>query len=109
MCGIAGIVAPEARRYEKALEQMMSALRHRGPDGEGTHLLENCALAHTRLSIVDLKTGRQPMVSAVTAASVVFNGEIYGYQSIRASLDYPFVTSSDTEVILALYDRYGAD
>src|SRR5659263_167961 len=65
-----------------------------------------CPLGHTRLSIVDLETGRQPMISEAFAAGIVFNGEIYGYKSIRSALkDHPFLTSSDTEVILALYHR----
>jgi len=108
MCGIAGIIAPEARSYQKNLQLMVDKLQHRGPDGLGTLFFDNCALGHTRLSIVDLSSGQQPMLSATSTTAVTFNGEIYGYQSIKASLDnYPFRTTSDTEVILALYQRYG--
>jgi asparagine synthase (glutamine-hydrolysing) len=108
MCGIAGIVAPTAARYRHALERMVDALRHRGPDGNGVHVFGDCALGHTRLSIVDLATGDQPMLAGDGRAGVTFNGEIYGYRDLRSALgDYPFRTASDTEVILALYQRHG--
>ncbi|HBG06023.1 MAG: asparagine synthase (glutamine-hydrolyzing) [Geobacteraceae bacterium GWC2_58_44] len=110
MCGIAGIIAPQAARYGAALERMSDALVHRGPDGSGRHFFENCALGHRRLSIVDLVTGRQPMLSPTGTTGITFNGEIYGYQAIRQTLaDYPFSTASDTEVILALYHGYHHD
>lgn len=108
MCGIAGIVAPEAERYDDHLQRMIATLGHRGPDESGTYFFKNCALGHTRLSVVDLSTGQQPMLSPVDPVGITFNGEIYGYKSVRASLgDFPFRTTSDTEVILALYQRYG--
>jgi asparagine synthase (glutamine-hydrolysing) len=109
MCGISGIVAPDARKYRGNLEAMTNALRHRGPDGSGTLYFPECALGHTRLSIIDLSTGQQPMSSASAPVAVTFNGEIYGYRSIRDSLaeEYPFRTTSDTEVLLALYLRHG--
>ena len=106
MCGIAGIIAPRAEQYREELDRMLDSLGHRGPDDSGSHFFKGCALGHRRLSIVDLVTGRQPMVSA--GAGITFNGEIYGYKEIRAALtDYAFTTASDTEVILALYHRYG--
>ena len=109
MCGIAGIVAQNVERYQSALDRMIASLRHRGPDGHGVYLFPNCALGHTRLSIVDLRTGHQPMVSDGGTA-ITFNGEIYGYREIKRQLgDHPFKTTSDTEVILALYQRYGKD
>jgi len=109
MCGIAGIVASESEQYQHPLKQMVNALSHRGPDASGTYFFPTCALGHTRLSIIDLSSGGQPMLSPLTdKIGITFNGEIYGYQSIKASLsDYPFRTTSDTEVILALYERYG--
>jgi asparagine synthase (glutamine-hydrolysing) len=108
MCGIAGIVAPEAIRYRPALGRMVEALSHRGPDGSGTHLFPGCALGHTRLSIVDLNTGDQPMLAADGTFAITFNGEIYGFREIKQGLkDYCFHTTSDTEVILALYQTYG--
>lgn len=110
MCGIAGIVAPAAERFGVALRQMTDSLSHRGPDGEGHYYFPGCALGHRRLSIVDLGTGAQPMLAADAPLGVTFNGEIYGYREIRAGFpDYPFRTISDTEVILALYERHGRD
>jgi len=108
MCGIAGIVAPGAARYRNMLQRMTDALAHRGPDGQGHHIFDDCALGHRRLAIVDIDGGRQPMCSAAGHIAITFNGEIYGYRDIQRRLaDYPFCTRSDTEVILALYERYG--
>ncbi len=85
---------------------MVAALRHRGPDGDGVHLFANCALGHTRLSVIDVAGGAQPMLAPDGQTAVVFNGEIYGYKALRASLQstYAFRTLSDTEVLLALYE-----
>ncbi|HEY6019082.1 MAG TPA: asparagine synthetase B, partial [Candidatus Paceibacterota bacterium] len=86
---------------------MVERLRHRGPDDSGVWSGRECSLGHARLSIVDLSTGSQPMHSGDTV--VTFNGEIFGYQTIRKELSeqYRFKTASDTEVILALYKKYG--
>ena len=84
---------------------------HRGPDGEGiwTGQKEDVGLAHRRLSIIDLATGDQPM-SDESGNTIVFNGEIYNYVELREELrDYGFKTTSDTEVILAAYLRWGID
>lgn len=90
--------------------RMTDSLSHRGPDDSGLHFFEGCVFGHRRLSIVDLDTGRQPMISSVAPVGITFNGEIYGFSEIRASLKtYPFNTSSDTEVILALYETYRHD
>lgn len=108
VCGIAGIVDAKASSRRDAIERMTAAIAHRGPDGAGHGVFDGCVLGHRRLSIVDMTTGGQPMASAVARAAITFNGEIYGYRELRASLaEYPFRTTSDTEVILALYDRYG--
>lgn len=107
MCGIAGIIADEASKHWGALHRMTDALSHRGPDGEGHFAFADCAIGHRRLAIIDLNTGQQPLFSPDGKIGIVFNGEIYGYREIRASLDYPFRTASDTEVILALYERHG--
>lgn len=110
MCGITGIVAPDSVRFASQLERMTSALAHRGPDGQDTHFFDDCGLGHTRLSIIDLSTGAQPMLSAGSTVGITFNGEIYGYKDIRSRLtNFPFRTTSDTEVILALYETHGAD
>jgi len=108
MCAIAGIAGPDARQRSELLQVMIRQLRHRGPDASGILLFDECGLAHCRLSIVDLNTGNQPMPSADRQTAIAFNGEIYGYKSIRKRLsNYPFRTSSDTEVILALYSLHG--
>lgn len=105
MCAIAGIVAADSQKYKRNLNLMIAALVHRGPDGPGSYFFKGCALGHDRLSIIDLTTGDQPMVT--DHMGLVFNGEIYGYQEIKKSLQkYHFQTSSDTEVILALYQKY---
>lgn len=108
MCGISGIVADSVERYSDSLLAMQNSLLHRGPDEQGRYYFKNCALAHTRLSIVDLMSGQQPLLTPEETATV-FNGEIYGYKDIRYSLGYNFKTRSDTELIPALYDLYGKD
>ena len=90
---------------------MINAISHRGPDGQGTLLVDHAALGHARLSIIDLNTGKQPM-SLYDKYHIIFNGEIYNYQELRAGLTekgHKFQTKSDTEVILALYAEYGKD
>lgn len=108
MCGITGIVAKNAENYKSHLKEMATSLAHRGPDGEGFYFFNECGLGHRRLSIVDLKSGKQPMLSLSSQTGIVFNGEIYGYQEIKKQLsNYKFQTNSDTEVILALHNKYG--
>lgn len=107
MCGISGIVAKNAGRYLADQQQMIDTMYHRGPDGNGIYQFDNCLLGHNRLSIVDLSTGGQPMLDDTGKVSIVFNGEIYGYKELRKQLDYPFKTESDTELIIALYKKYG--
>jgi asparagine synthase (glutamine-hydrolysing) len=109
MCGIIGIVAKESIKYKANIDQMIFVQKHRGPDENNSVFFENCALAHNRLSIVDISTGQQPMYSADQNKAIIFNGEIYGYEEIRDSLDYKYKTKSDTEVILALYEKYGQE
>lgn len=95
-------------RHRDTLQRMTDSLAHRGPDGQGHHFFHGCALGHRRLAIVDIAGGHQPMCSADGRLAVTFNGEIYGYQNLRCRLtDYPFRTRSDTEVILAVYERFG--
>ena len=109
MCGISGIVANSAERFMQVQKNMVATMHHRGPDGNGIYLFDNCILGHNRLSIVDLESGNQPMLNNKKNIGIVFNGEIYGYQSIRKKLPYNYQTTSDTEVILALYEKYGYD
>jgi asparagine synthase (glutamine-hydrolysing) len=109
MCGIAGIVGAREEPRE-AMQRMLKALSHRGPDGEGIEQDVNAILGHRRLSIIDLEGGRQPLVSADRSIWLVCNGEIYNYRELRADLEsrgYQFQTHSDCEVIIGLYERYG--
>ncbi len=119
MCGIAGIInisggdsARGAVSAEK-LRLMAAAIAHRGPDGEGFYLSKDSriGLAHRRLSIIDVSaSAAQPMERPDLGLTIVFNGEIYNYIELRDELSlegYKFSTSSDTEVILCAYDRWG--
>ena len=101
MCGIVGIVSRDAKSYQKTIERMKFSIAHRGPDGNGTKVYDNCILGHVRLSIIDIYHGQQPMSSQ--ACSLTFNGEIYNYLDLEKEIDYKFKTRSDTEVLLALY------
>ena len=109
MCGIAGIFGPNWRRAQ--LEAMIASQRHRGPDAEGMYIdsTGTTGLGHNRLSIIDLSpAGRQPMSSNDGRCRIVFNGEIYNYLELRNEIgDYPYHSQTDTEVILAAYERWG--
>ncbi|MGH7603721.1 MAG: asparagine synthase (glutamine-hydrolyzing) [Gemmatimonadaceae bacterium] len=110
MCGVAGLFGPSWNAEQ--LQAMVAHQRHRGPDGQGVHHDEaNCAgLGHNRLSIIDLSdAGAQPMFSYDGRLAISFNGEIYNYLELRAELSsaYEFRSKSDTEVILAAYERWG--
>lgn len=118
MCGIAGIFAynNDAPPVQgEGLSKMSSAMVSRGPDGSGLWIGkdERVGLAHRRLSIIDLsETSAQPMSTQNGEYQIVFNGEIYNYQTLRESLEakgYRFVTQSDTEVLLHLYAEYGEE
>lgn len=116
MCGIAGVVAlsPDARVDEDAVHRMLPPLRHRGPDGSGTYLdtRRRAMLGHTRLSIVDLAGGAQPIHNEDESVWISFNGEIFNYIELRDSLvhaGHRFYTQSDTEVIVHAYEEYGDD
>ncbi|HEY0681401.1 MAG TPA: asparagine synthase (glutamine-hydrolyzing) [Steroidobacter sp.] len=109
MCGIAGIINSDPQR-DIALKRMLGALEHRGPDGEGIHHDQYATLGHRRLSIIDLAGGRQPLYNADRSLVLVCNGEIYNYRELRRRLEqdgHRFLTNSDCEVILGLYERHG--
>ena len=112
MCGITGWFSEHALESgaEDRLRKMMLAISHRGPDADGQYCSRHAALGHTRLSIIDLDSGQQPMTSASGNTTIVFNGEIYNYEALRADCEsdgYRFATHSDTEVILALFETRG--
>ena len=112
MCGITGFArahhdAEEARRIVKA---MADRIVYRGPDGEGYYVDDQVALGHRRLSIIDLEGGKQPMFNEDGSLAVIFNGEIYNFQSLRKELiaaGHTFSTRSDTEVLLHGYEQWG--
>ncbi|PYM98683.1 MAG: asparagine synthase (glutamine-hydrolyzing) [Candidatus Rokuibacteriota bacterium] len=107
MCGIAGHVGPTAPAL---LPAMLGLLKHRGPDDSGIHEGADVGLGMTRLAIIDLVTGQQPMGDVNGRYWIVFNGEIYNFRQLRAELEAAgrsFRTRSDTEVILQTYAAYG--
>jgi asparagine synthase (glutamine-hydrolysing) len=114
MCGICGIVAFDpARTIEPRLvKEMADSIRHRGPDDEGLYAGGQAVLGHRRLSIIDLNSGHQPITNEDGTVWIVFNGEIYNYRELRQLLiakGHRLQTQSDTEVIVHLYEEYGAD
>lgn len=114
MCGIAGIVNLEAgpQPARSTLQDMIQALKHRGPDGFGFYESESAGFAHARLSIIDLQSGDQPIRNEDGSVWVVFNGEIFNHVELRATLEragHRFYTHSDTEVIVHAYEEYGDD
>ncbi|GFZ98964.1 asparagine synthetase B [Elstera cyanobacteriorum] len=109
MCGIAGIMRRGGAPADRAIVQrMIDALAHRGPDGEGIHLQGAVALAHRRLSIIDLQTGDQPFHDPA-GNTLIGNGEVYNYIELRADLagQVTFTTTSDCEPPLHLFRRQG--
>lgn len=120
MCGIAGFFdvkrdySEKKEHYLDILNHMKDALVLRGPDQDGVVLYSHCGLAHTRLSIIDLKDGMQPMTRKVSGYSytIVYNGELYNTQELREVLiskGWQFQTNSDTEVILLSFLHFGSD
>lgn len=113
MCGIAGFFALDGRLAQAAVVQgMTDAVAHRGPDGQDIYLDGSVALGHRRLAIIDLSAaGNQPMVSADGRFVIVYNGELYNFQELRAELETlgsRFQSRCDTEVILNAYAQWGA-
>lgn len=114
MCGIAGVLEFDINQkpFLEGLKRMASVLAHRGPDEKGFYQSGQVGFAHRRLSIIDLKSGQQPMKSSDEQVCVVFNGEIYNYPELKVDLmkkGHEFRTQSDTEVLLALYMQYDLD
>jgi len=109
MCGIAALVSFEERLPAEAIGRATRQLNHRGPDGSGQWMSsdQRVALGHTRLSIIDLSTGAQPIASEDEQLHIVVNGEFYDFESIRQDLEasgHRFRTRSDSEVALHLYE-----
>jgi asparagine synthase (glutamine-hydrolysing) len=108
MCGIAGISLAPGKAVDAALlSRLAAALAHRGPDGTGRFATGDVALVHTRLAIIDLATGDQPISNG--PLTLIANGEIYNYKELKATLPGPFTTMSDCEPPLILFARASAD
>ena len=111
MCGINGILGQlELSQSRQCVESMNKKMAHRGPDADGVHQSGIITLGHRRLSIIDLDIrGNQPMHSFDARYTIVFNGEIYNFQTLRSEVgDYPFSSKTDTEVLIALYIKFGS-
>jgi asparagine synthase (glutamine-hydrolysing) len=114
MCGIAGLVCPNlaAAEISEKTMAMQTFLTHRGPDEVGLYAADGIGLAHTRLSIIDLIGGHQPLTNERKTIQLVVNGEIYNYIELRDKLTaqgHRFRTESDCETIVHLYEQYGKD
>lgn len=106
MCGIAGCFGT---KDEKTINRMLDAMGHRGPNDRGTHSSDHFTIGHTRLSIVDVATGRQPILTGDGKKGIVANGEIYNFKKLKLKLEskYNFKTKSDSETVLHLYQEMG--
>lgn len=120
MCGIAGFFNVHQNykkvplKWENILLNMRESLDRRGPDDHGEFLSKTVALAHARLSIIDLTTGRQPIVKTIdgNTYAIVYNGELYNTEEIKSDLTlrgWKFETKTDTEAILCSFIEYGPD
>src|ERR1700678_4214827 len=114
MCGICGKIEfdKESLVPRELVVAMANAIHHRGPDDDGYYVSGPVALGFRRLSIIDLKGGHQPLSNEDGTVWIVFNGEIYNYQGLREELiakGHVFKTKTDTEVIVHLYEEYGAE
>lgn len=113
MCGIVGAIRANQQPVEREIiERMNAAIFHRGPDEDGFYLNKNVGMAMRRLAIIDLKGGQQPIFNQTRTAAIVFNGEIYNFQELKADLEkrgHRFQTNCDTEVIIHLWDEHKTD
>jgi asparagine synthase (glutamine-hydrolysing) len=112
VCGIGALLDPGLTAPREAGAAMIGALRHRGPDGEGYHSSGPALLVHTRLAIIDVTGGHQPLASEDGECAAVVNGEIYNHVALRGDLEargHRFATRSDSEVIVHAYEEHGTD
>jgi asparagine synthase (glutamine-hydrolysing) len=111
VCGIAGIIDYRGRDKNaiRRAEIMCASLYHRGPDAQNIIALTNATIVHTRLALIDLKGGAQPLISSDQRYTITYNGEVYNYRALRKELErhWHFTTNSDTEVVLAAYVAWG--
>ena len=112
MCGIvAAFDIKNSNNLRNQVLEMSRRIRHRGPDWSGIYTSENAILSHERLSIVDPKSGGQPIISKNNDLILAANGEIYNHDDLKKnlSINYNFTTKSDCEIILALYEEKGVN
>ena len=113
MCGIAGIVnyKKDISSDKPIISEMTGTLEKRGPDDSGYHVSKHALLGHRRLVVVDPKGGAQPMQRTVAGRTytIVYNGELYNYRELRKQLPGPFLTTGDTEVVLAACMHWGPE
>ena len=113
MCGITGFIDKKSKKEKNnIIDKMMDRIIHRGPDSSGKYVDENVALGFRRLSIIDLKTGDQPIYNEDKTMVITFNGEIYNFQELKKELQkkgHTFTTNTDTEVILHGYEEYNKE
>ena len=112
MCGIGALLDPAGTAPVDCGPRMVDALRHRGPDSDGVHRAGPATLAHTRLAIIDVAGGAQPLRSEDGAISAIVNGEIYNHADLRQDLEsrgHRFATGSDSEVVVHAYEEHGED
>jgi asparagine synthase (glutamine-hydrolysing) len=112
MCGIGALLDPAGASSSGAAQRMLEALRHRGPDGERIRRAGPVTLAHTRLAIIDVAGGDQPLDSEDGAVTLIANGEIYNHRTLRTKLEqrgHRFATGSDCEAVLHAYEESGPD
>lgn len=109
MCGICGFIG-EQEGKEAIINDMLHAIRHRGPDGQDARIRNDAALGFCRLSIIDLEGGMQPMDNEDGEMTLVFNGEVYNYKALRKNLEkagHTFANHSDSETVLHGFEEYG--
>ncbi len=110
MCGICGVINSKSINTESTVKTMNNTLIHRGPDDEGLYFNDKVSLAMKRLSIIDLHGGKQPLYNELKSVLAFQNGEIYNFLDLKSDLEskgHSFSTSSDTEVLVHLYEEYG--
>lgn len=110
MCGISGIIDFNTPPRKATVSKMLKAISHRGPNSTGLYTNTHIVMGVNRLSVIDLKTGDQPISNETGSVTVVYNGEIYNFKELRAALihqGHRFKTQSDTEVLVHLYEEFG--
>ncbi|MCK5098212.1 MAG: asparagine synthetase B, partial [Desulfobacteraceae bacterium] len=112
MCGIAGILNLSSKDCvsEDVILRMVSILNHRGPEESGVYFDQNIHMGHSRLSIIGLEKGTQPITNQDGSLCIIYNGEVFNYIELRSMLEkkgHKFTTQTDTEVILHLYEEKG--